>query len=75
MPPIIIFFPLFSNIIINLKVYTQYLNTNLRASQVSMLAKKKKNPHNIKGDKFGEEGSSHRHDFFQFNIRDQITRF
>jgi len=42
------------NIIINLKVYSQYLKTNLRGWQVPMLANVFVFFHNIKGEKLGK---------------------
>jgi hypothetical protein len=46
------------------------------ASQVRMLANVFVLSHNIKGEKLGEGGSFHRHEFFiWFDTRDQITRF
>jgi hypothetical protein len=54
MPPSFPYFSPFWNIIINLKVYSQYLKTNLKAWQVPMLANVFVFFHNIKGGKLGE---------------------
>jgi len=54
MPPSFPYFSPFWNIIINLKVYSQYLKTNLKASQVPMLANAFVIFHNIKRGKLGE---------------------
>ncbi len=54
MPPSFPYFSPFWNIIINLKVYSQYLKTNLNAWQVPMLANVFGFFHNIKGGKLGE---------------------